>query len=100
MIDIDNLSHRFIFEGHSLAKPIEGTLANVKGLLIEIFVAIKTSLQCLQWSRRTFGLEILLGYLTWLEEAFGGLPPGEAQTSLYRHDQIGVSAYSSHGLAG
>ena len=31
MIDIDNLSHRFIFEGHSLAKPIEGTLGNVKG---------------------------------------------------------------------
>ena len=30
MIDVDNLSHRQIFKGHDLAKPIEGNLSNVK----------------------------------------------------------------------
>ena len=30
MIDVDNLSHRQIFNGHDLAKPIEGNLSNVK----------------------------------------------------------------------
>ena len=82
MIDIDNLSHRFIFEGHSLAKPIEGTLGNVKGF---------SHRDLRRYQKRLFNASNGVVALSvskfssdiwgWLEDAFGGLPSGEAQDS-------------------
>lgn len=79
MIDIDNVSHRLVFGKHPLAKPIEGTLENVKSFSVrdlrryqeQIFnggngvVAVSVS---------RYSTELW----EWLEDAFGSLPPGRA----------------------
>ena len=95
MIDVDNLSHRIIFDGHSLAKPIEGSLSNVKSFAHrdlkryqERLFTAANGIVAISVSKYDKGLWQLI------EDAFGGLPQGEAlvsdtplmdNSSRYRH---------------
>ena len=82
MIDVDNLSHRLIFAGHSLSKPIEGNLGNVKRFDHKDLRRYQSRL--LNASNGVVALSVSK-YDTsqWelLESAFGVLPAGQALAS-------------------
>lgn len=78
MVDIDNLSHRLIFDDHGLAQPIEGTIDNVKAFSVR---------DLRRYQQRIFnGLNGIVAVSvsrysseiwTWIEGAFGKLPAGQ-----------------------